>query len=86
MKIDKVKIRYHVLKFGYVLSFAFTMVIIYTFMIAYFSPTKTIVVDVNWVGEAHLEFLLILIFIPLIAFAMWETKTKFLPKILRGEL
>jgi len=38
---------------------------IYTFMMAYLSPYYSTVVKINRFNEAHIEFIMILIFIPI---------------------
>lgn len=57
--------------FGMVFLLSYAVVMIQTFMLAYFNPdgSKTILVGINWVGEAHAELVLILLGIPFILYS-----------------
>jgi len=86
MKIDRIKLRYHIFKLGFIFLIATAFLMIHTFLFAYFSPGKTITIGINWMAEAHLELFIIFVFLPMVIFIFWETKKNILPKIRSGEL
>ena len=86
LQINKTKLRYHVFKLGYVFVCGSTFLMMFTFLTAFLSPNKTIVIDINMMGEMHLELLLIFVCIPITIYIMWESKYKILPKIKEGLL
>ena len=47
-------------------STAFSMILALIFAVAYLDPSKCVVVDINSVGEANIELVLLTILIPLI--------------------
>ena len=86
LQINKTKIRYQVLKFGYIFLVTSTFLMMATFLNAFLHPSKRVIIDVNMVGEAHLELLLIFVFLPITCYLMWESKHRILPKIKEGLL
>lgn len=54
---------------NYTVFFAF-------FMKAYFHPTKSILITINTVGEAKLEFVLMIIGLPFVIYFIKKTFTK----------
>lgn len=86
LKINKKKIRYHMFKLGCCFLFASTVLMICTFFIAFFHPTKIVTVAINLQGEAILEAALICVLIPILIFVFYELKFKVLPKIKEGTL
>ena len=47
--------------FGYGIAISQQVVLYLIFLVAYFLPTKTIVVNINSANEAHFEFVILLI-------------------------
>ena len=42
--------------------YAFAGIMIWTFYTAYFNPSKTVIVGINWYGEANIEIVLVTFF------------------------
>ena len=53
------------------IMFAITLLMAFTFLAAYLSPTKQITLDINAYGEANLEFIMFLIILPLATITMY---------------
>jgi len=53
---------------GMIMLIACTTSLVITFIIAYLSPTKMVIVDINSLGEADLELALFLLTIPLMLY------------------
>jgi len=75
LKLNKNKIKkiiwYSYKIYGYTFVIMCCFLMIQTFLTAYFfSPNKTVLVDINSMGEAHLEFIMILVFYPFLAMFM----------------
>jgi len=52
--------------------------LLYTFFSAYLSPIKTVIVDINGIGEANVEFVFLLASIPCVMYYLgrlrWSSK------------
>ncbi|MFA5103270.1 MAG: hypothetical protein WC525_08975 [Candidatus Thermoplasmatota archaeon] len=55
---------------GEAITFAYTMLIIAVFYMAYFSPTQTVTINVNSFGEGPYELFLVSLTIPAVCFAL----------------
>ena len=55
-------------------------IMLYTFFTAYFNPNKTVLVHINNIGEANIEFLFLLLTIPCIIYYLrcfsWNGKKR----------
>ena len=51
---------------SYLLLFGFSIILITSFMIAFFHPSKRVILDINYFGEANVEFIMFVILIPVI--------------------
>jgi hypothetical protein len=58
------KIHWVMRGFGYSIIISSYFIALATFMIAYFSPDKKVLIDINVIGEANLEFFVFLITLP----------------------
>lgn len=54
---------------GLIWAMGVTVTFLYIFLTAYFSPSKTVIVDINRWGEANIEAGLLLIVVPTIFYA-----------------
>ena len=86
MKTDRIKSRYYLYKIGFIFLIGSALLMVHTFLFAYFSPGKTITIGINWMAEAHLELFIILVFLPLTLYMLYDTRKNILPKIRSGEL
>jgi len=55
---------------GHVFMFSWSLVIIWIFLLAYVSADKAVTIFINLFGEAHLEFVLVLVVFPIMAYTM----------------
>jgi len=46
---------------GYGLAFGNSLVLLFTFFLAYFSEEKQVIIDINGLGEANFEFVLLIV-------------------------
>lgn len=44
----------------------------YTFILAFLTPEKAIILTINTVGEANIEFALLFVIIPTVLYTSWE--------------
>jgi hypothetical protein len=47
-------------------SVGLSVLFYWVFLMAYFNPTKKVIMDINAIGEAHVEMVLLLIVMPII--------------------
>lgn len=88
MMLDKNKIKYSLYRFG-LLSFAIPVYLLFmTFFGAYFSPdgSGTILIGVNWLGEANLELVMFCFLFPLWGWVLWVSLKNVLPKIREADI
>lgn len=57
--------------YGRAVPYAFVIFSYYTFMLAYFHPAKKVIISIDTLGEANIELIMFLIFIPLM---IWSLK------------
>jgi len=57
---------------GSLFGFTWAMVYAITFLVAFFSPTKDALFSINLYGEAHLEFIWLLLGLPLVIWNFLE--------------
>lgn len=58
--------------YGCIISFLFVCLMTKTFMMAFFSPKKEILVTINTVGEANPEFVMLFLVVPIVAYTCWS--------------
>lgn len=51
-----------------VVSLAIILSYLHAFFVAYLNPSKTVVVDINVVGEAHVEFVIMVCYVVCLAY------------------
>ena len=57
------------------------MLMLITFIVAYNHPSKTVTIGINWMGEALIEFSLLLISFPIIIYFIYHFKFNILNKL-----
>ena len=57
---------------GLILSLVGWIIMIWTFFTAYFNPTKTVLVDINSIGEANFEAIAIPIVFLICCYSVYE--------------
>lgn len=57
---------------GLILSLVGWMIMMWTFFTAYFNPTKTVLIDINSIGEANLEAIAIPIVFLICCYSVYE--------------
>lgn len=70
------RIKKIVLKLGWAGLFAYTLVFSYTFLMAYFDKSKSVLVTINQHGEAHVELILLLLLLPSSLFVLYYIRDK----------
>ena len=55
---------------GHVFMFSWSLVIIWTFLLAYISQDKAVTIFINLFGEAHLELVLVIGVFPVMVYTM----------------
>jgi len=70
--------RFTVIVASSIILFSSYLIILYTFFSAYLSPIKTVIVDINGIGEANVEFVFLLASIPCVMYYLgrlrWSNK------------
>ena len=80
------KARYYLYKIGVPFLFTCMFITAITFFAAYLHPSKTAIVAVDGLHEAHVEFVLLIILLPISFYLMYDLKRNVLPKIKEGKL
>lgn len=60
--------RFYILLITSMVFVASYFILLLTFFVAYLSPSKLVIVDINGVGEANIEFLFLLLTIPCVVY------------------
>ena len=72
--------RFRVILVSSIILFASYLILLYTFISAYLSPVKTVIVHVNGIGEANIEFVFLLASIPCVMYYLgclkWSSKKR----------
>lgn len=68
MKLSKWK---HAIGMGWL--FTTYICFVFTFVVAYFTPEKAVIFDINSYGEAHIEMILTIITFPIIIWHLAKT-------------
>ena len=63
-----------VLKIGFCSAIAMFFLMVHTFLVAFVHPTRTVTVGIDWVGEAWIEFLLLMVMVPCVIYLLWRFK------------
>ena len=66
--------QFKIILFSSIIMFSSYIILLYTFLSAYLSPIKTVVVDINSVGEANIELVFLLISIPCVIYYLTRLK------------
>jgi len=74
------RVRFSIIIVSSIILFSSYLILLYTFFSAYLSPIKTVIVDVNGIGEANIEFVFLLASIPCVMYYLsrlkWSSKKK----------
>ena len=74
------KLRFQMVLVSSVVMFASYLILLCTFFSAYLSPIKTVIVDINGIGEANIELAFLLASIPCVIYYLinlkWSSKKK----------
>jgi len=62
------RVRFSLIIVSSVILFSSYLILLFTFFSAYLSPIKTVIVDINGIGEANLEFVFLLASIPCVMY------------------
>jgi len=68
MKNKNLYTKLFVLVYGTLATTYFAFITFHTFLTAYFGETKSVIIYVNRYGEANIEFVMMLILIPLVCY------------------
>ncbi|KUG21192.1 hypothetical protein ASZ90_009062 [hydrocarbon metagenome] len=68
-----------VMYLGLVTSYGFATLFVWTFLKAYSTSDKAVVFAVNTIGEAHLEYLLFLVLMPVMTLSLFYAVEELLP-------
>lgn len=67
-KFTKEKINAYILLYGLFMSVLYVVLMAYTFMRAFFTPQKAIILTIDRVGEANPEFVLLFVVVPVVIY------------------
>ena len=74
------KIRFGIIVMSSIILVASYLIMLYTFFAAYLSPIKTVVVNINSLGEANIEMFFLLASIPCVIYYLgklrWSSRKK----------
>lgn len=71
--MKKENIKNYLAIFGLLLLAGYSIVLTITFLVAYFHPSYSTLVLINFYGEAHFEFVLLCITVPLGLWAVYHS-------------
>ena len=85
-KINKNKLRYRFYQLGAAFLSTCMFLMLLTFFTAYVQPSKTVTVTIDSRNEANVELIMILMFLPITIFLLYDMRVNLLPKIKEGKL
>ena len=61
-----------VLKIGFISAVGMFFLMAHTFMAAFLHPSKTVLIGIDWMGEAWIELILLMVMTPSVLYLMWR--------------